>query len=122
MSEQLTLPLSPAQCQDPEKGVNFCKENSIQDLTPLASDPVSLAYRSLVSLKAFFDGALGNTVLDYRETLPDDILPLVVLDASARVRATYTLWESGREGLHILPSATKRYDDLTVNVWQNTAT
>jgi hypothetical protein len=34
------------------------------------------------------DGAYGNTMLDYRETLPQGLAPLVVLDASGRVRST----------------------------------
>ena len=32
------------------------------------------------------DGPYGNTVLDYHETLPEGLAPMVVLDASGRVR------------------------------------
>lgn len=63
------------------------------------------------------DGAFGNTILDYRETLPADVAPLLVLDASARVRATYQLWEEYRGGIVRLPAAAKDYSPLTINVW-----
>ena len=64
------------------------------------------------------DGAYGNTMLDYRDTLPDDIKPLLVLDASARVRTVYRCWKEDRGGIKELPSATKRYDDLSIHVMQ----
>jgi hypothetical protein len=63
------------------------------------------------------DGKYGNTILDYRETLPPDIAPLLVLDASARVRATYKLWEDYRGGVVPLPTAPKDYSPLTINMW-----
>ena len=63
------------------------------------------------------DGALGNTMLDYKETLPHDIKPLIALDASARVRTVYECWEQGRGGIFRLPTAQKRYDDLNIHVW-----
>ncbi|MEH2481918.1 hypothetical protein V1282_005275 [Nitrobacteraceae bacterium AZCC 2146] len=63
------------------------------------------------------DGKYGNTILDYKDTLPDDILPLLALDASARVRTTYHLWEE-RGGIEVLPSAAKRYDNHTCHVWK----
>ena len=65
------------------------------------------------------DGVFGNTVLDYRDTLPDDMAPLLTLDASARVRATYGLWKDRRGGIHMLPSAPKRYDRHTCHVWNH---
>lgn len=63
------------------------------------------------------DGAFGNTVLDYKETLPEDFAPVVILDASGRVRTTYQHWEDRRGTLVSLRKANKRYDDLTVHVW-----
>jgi hypothetical protein len=65
------------------------------------------------------DGAYGNTVLDYKDTLPDDIKPLIVLDASIRVRSIYDLWEGGRGGVVRLPDAEKRYSELTLHVWRH---
>lgn len=51
------------------------------------------------------DGVFGNTLLDYRDTLPDDIKPLLALDASARVRTVYRFWQERRGGLIVLPGA-----------------
>lgn len=64
------------------------------------------------------DGRDGNTVLNYRETLPEDLAPLLVLDASGRVRETYAEMERGRSNIVRLKTATKRYDRLTVHVWK----
>ena len=58
------------------------------------------------------DGAFGETMLDYKDTLPDDIKPLLTLDASARVRTAYERWERDRGGIVRLPSAKKRYEAL----------
>ncbi|MBF9235012.1 hypothetical protein [Microvirga alba] len=63
------------------------------------------------------DGHAGPTLVDYRQTLPDGLKPILALDASARVRATYDLWEKERGDLVRLPSAIKRYGNLTINVW-----
>lgn len=63
-------------------------------------------------------GKYGNTVLDYAETLPPDLAPLVVLDASGRVRGTYPTWRNWRGGLVYLRSAAKSYRNLTVRVWR----
>jgi hypothetical protein len=64
------------------------------------------------------DGLKGNTMLDYRETLPEDLAPMLVLDASARVRETYPLWEENRDNLVRLPDAVKQYDNLNLHVWK----
>jgi hypothetical protein len=63
------------------------------------------------------DGGAGNTLLEYRETLSPDIAPLLALDASARVRATYPLWKDRRGGIEKLPDAPKDYSPLTIHVW-----
>jgi hypothetical protein len=63
------------------------------------------------------DGAYGSTMLDYRETLPEGIQPLLALDASARVRTAYDLWHDHRGGLVKLASAEKRYDRHTIHIW-----
>ncbi len=48
--------------------------------------------------------------------LPEDLAPVLVLDASARVRETYKLWNEKRGGLVYLPAATKDYSPLTIHV------
>lgn len=64
------------------------------------------------------DGKYGSTVLDYRETLPVDLAPILVTDASGRTRETYTEMERGRQCIQRLRPAVKRYDGLKVHVWR----
>lgn len=63
------------------------------------------------------DGKYGNTVLDFRDTLPEDLAPMIIMDASGRVRETYHDMEVSRGSLVKLKTATKKYDNLTVSVW-----
>jgi hypothetical protein len=63
------------------------------------------------------EGKLGNTLLDYEETLAADLAPVLVLDASVRVRTVYELWRQKRGGIKMLPAAAKRYDNHTIHVW-----
>jgi hypothetical protein len=65
------------------------------------------------------DGAYGHTILDYKETLPRDLAPLLVLDASSRrdVRETYNLWDHGRGGIKRLIEAPKDYSPLIIHHW-----
>lgn len=65
-----------------------------------------------------YDGQNVNTVLDYHDTLPDDFAPVLVLDASGRVRETYALWSKYRKNLRPLGGAAKSYRNLTVHHWQ----
>lgn len=58
-----------------------------------------------------------QTALDYKETLPNDLAPMVILDASGRVRTAYRDMEEERRTLVPLTSAPKLYDRLTINVW-----
>ncbi|WP_259781416.1 DEAD/DEAH box helicase family protein [Aestuariispira ectoiniformans] len=63
------------------------------------------------------DGAIGNTALDFRDTLPEDLMPLLVLDASGRVRTTYRHWKERRGNLVMLSHAAKQYQNLNIYVW-----
>src|SRR5262249_14901119 len=60
-----------------------------------------------------------NAILDYRETFPADLVPLLVLDASSRrgVRETYSLWDAERGNIKRLAEAPKDYSPLTVHHW-----
>lgn len=58
----------------------------------------------------------SRSLAAYRKSLPEDLLPLVVLDASGRIRTTYQDLASIM-ALTRLPSAVKDYGSLTVNVW-----
>ena len=64
------------------------------------------------------DGTRGATMLTYKDTLPADLAPLLVLDASGRVRETYRDAERHRGTLRRLREAVKDYAPLTVNCWR----
>lgn len=64
------------------------------------------------------DGRSGSVMLDFREELPADLPPMLVLDASGRVRETYALWQESRQALEMLPAAVRDYAPLTVKVWR----
>lgn len=56
------------------------------------------------------------TALDSRDAIPDDLAPVLILDASGRVRSTYSQWEKLKGNLVRLQSAARDYSNLTVNV------
>jgi hypothetical protein len=55
------------------------------------------------------------------QALPHDFAPAVILDASARIRYGYRLWERRRGGLKRLKEAPKSYKGLTVHYWSKGA-
>jgi hypothetical protein len=59
----------------------------------------------------------GNTVLDYEDILPDDMTPMLILDASGSLRKTYKFWYEDRGGLVHLFSPEKCYRNLTIHHW-----
>lgn len=64
------------------------------------------------------DRIRGNTVLTYKQTIPEDISPMVVLDASGRVRETYLEMKKHRGNITLLKPAVKRYNNLNIHVWK----
>jgi hypothetical protein len=108
-----------------ESGVEL--NELLQVIARIPSDPRRLEHEQAITelwllagktVAVRRDGAYGNTVLSYQETLPDGLTPLVVLDASGRVRGTYRQWETNRGGLTPLSSAPKRYNNLTIHCWE----
>lgn len=63
------------------------------------------------------DGRLGNTLVGVERSLPSDFAPVVVLDASGRVRPTYSVWSRWRGDLERLPPAVSDYSNLNIHVW-----
>jgi hypothetical protein len=86
-----------------------------EDVAALASELLELSGQTGRLRK---DGKVGVTLLSYRNTLPDDLFPLLVLDASGRVRQTYNDIERYRGNLVRLKAAVKDYAPLTVHVWR----
>jgi hypothetical protein len=63
------------------------------------------------------EGPYAVTIIAHHDTIPEDLAPALVLDASARVRATYQLWSEKRGGLVLLPTLAKDYRNLKVHHW-----
>ena len=56
------------------------------------------------------------TALDSRDAIPDDLAPMVILDASGRVRTTYQQWEKSQGNLKRLKAANRSYRNLSIRV------
>lgn len=54
-----------------------------------------------------------NTVLSWRNHIPDDFLPALIFDASGRNRTMYGHYATRTNKLEIITKATKRYDNVT---------
>lgn len=68
--------------------------------------------------RAYLENERGAVALSYEQRIPDDIRPILVLDASIRVRQTYLDMETHRRGFVRLPDAVKDYADLRLHIWQ----
>lgn len=60
-------------------------------------------------------------LVGHADLFPSDFAPVVILDASARVRGSYALWKRYRKSLISLKPATKDYSNLTVHWWNKGA-
>lgn len=65
----------------------------------------------------FVENRGRGTILSYHQRLPEDLRPILVLDASIRVRQTYKDMLGHRQGFVQVAQAVKDYEDLTVHVW-----
>ena len=64
------------------------------------------------------EGGLGWALVSTDEGLPSDFAPVIIADASGRVRATYAAWERHGGNLVRLPEAVSDYRNLDVRLWQ----
>ncbi|WP_428377969.1 hypothetical protein [Lichenicoccus sp.] len=84
----------------------------------LASALFFVAGRQIrVTRERYTERGEGRVLISYQDTLPEDLAPLVVLDASIRVRQTYEDAMACR-GVVALRSAVKDYSPLTVHLWK----
>jgi hypothetical protein len=93
-----------------------------ETITDSLRDDIQMTVRSLFFLggkaaRVWCDNRTGAAALHYHDTLPEDLKPLLVLDASGRVRQTYTDQVRYR-GLVRLREARKDYSPLTVHWWK----
>ena len=63
------------------------------------------------------DGIMGITALSYKKTIPDDITPLLVLDASGSCRGTYVEMDKHKKNIIRLKEAPKDHSDLEIHHW-----
>lgn len=61
------------------------------------------------------------TTLDYEDNLPEDLAPMLILDASGGLRKTYSFWQRHRGGLKRLRAPEKTYAGLTIHHWNRGA-
>jgi hypothetical protein len=74
----------------------------------------ALWYLSGRTVRVRRDPLNGTTTLDYEDILPDDLAPMLILDASGDLRQTYRFWADERRNLRRLYSPRKSYSGLTI--------
>ena len=62
-----------------------------------------------------------NILIQYADILPDDLAPMLILDASGGLRTTYKLWYTHRKGIRFLESPQKSYAGFTIHHWNRGA-
>jgi hypothetical protein len=90
---------------------------------------VTIAGTTVRVRKEFRGSSRGHSSAGGRSTilvgrgreLPEDLAPVVILDASGRIRQTYELWQQERHTLTWLKPAVRDYSKLTVHVWNRGA-
>jgi hypothetical protein len=90
----------------PQETVNIARE-----LVGLRHNAVTVRHRN----KQTREGPVH--IVGHVDFLPVDLPPMIILDASARIRHTYRLWEVHRRNLRRLKVATKDYSNLTIHWW-----
>jgi hypothetical protein len=125
--EEIFNALAEVEDRSPFQVPDLAREHGLKasDVVGLLDKPSSMQRQTTQDIFDLFgrsatvrrDGRKGCSLVTYRDTLPKDLMPILVLDASGRVRTTYKFWAEQRGGLRMLPAAPKNYDGLTINVW-----
>lgn len=63
----------------------------------------------------------GIVLVGSTPVLPDDFAPVIVVDASARVRTSYKLWSEHRRNLALLSGAGNSFHNLVVHHWDRSS-
>lgn len=85
------------------------------EIESLTGTLASLAGKSAILVS---EGGLGMALVTIDDGLPSDFAPVIIADASGRVRGTYAAWERHRGDLVRLPAAVSDYRNLDVRLWQ----
>ena len=94
--------------------LNSIYSGQVQNLRDAIFDLALLSGRTAAVVR---DGK-NRTIVHYANTLPDDLKPMVITDASGRVRQTYHYWSDGRGDLVRLRQGDKSYSNVQVHVWE----
>jgi hypothetical protein len=94
--------------------LNSIYSGQAQDLRDAIFDLALLSGRTAAVVR---DGK-NRTIVHYANTLPDDLKPMVITDASGRVRQTYHYWSDGRGDLVRLRQGDKSYSNVHLHVWE----
>lgn len=62
-----------------------------------------------------------EAVINYAETIPSDLFPIIVLDAGARVAGTYPLQQANKDNVLELQTATKTYCNAEILCWDQSS-
>lgn len=92
----------------------FSGSDHSESIRNAAFDLCALKNKDAVVIKS------GNktTALEYENHIPDDLKPILITDASGRVRGTYAQWYNNRDDLVILRKSHKSYSNLNAHVWE----
>jgi len=74
-----------------------------------------------LNARVFVDSAMKEVSIAYDDILPDDLAPMLILDANGLQRKTYEYWQMHRKGIKFLPSREKSYKGFTVHHWNRGA-
>jgi hypothetical protein len=88
------------------------------------AEPVRTAAQNLLDISGMYPMVCHDIskeevkiMLDYRDTIPTDLAPMVILDASGRCRDTYRLMEKHRNDIVRHDVICKNYSNLEIGVW-----
>lgn len=84
---------------------------TLEALSALAGQPATLRE----------DSREGFVAVGIGQPLPDDLAPLIVLDASARLRPSYRYWAERSGNVVFLPPAAADYSSMELNWWNKGA-
>lgn len=112
--DAITLPNLVERWREKEEDVKAFLSNQPTKIRETANTLFALAEKPCIIRK---DGE-KNTAMDYKDFLPKDFYPVIIFDASGRVRKTYKFWNECRKDLVLLKTAPKSYKNLSIHVWE----
>ncbi|WP_096171794.1 hypothetical protein [Cohaesibacter sp. ES.047] len=104
---------------DVENVTKVCRWSAKRGLGPKQASLLDTIYALSgrhVLLRPPRKGSSVISALNNRDAIPDDLAPIVILDASGRVRSSYDLLGKSKGNLVKLPSVARNYRNLTIGI------